>query len=275
MPEDRPYLRRVLGYFTKFKEGEPFRNVVEDHLELLKIPRSQQQSMSEDARRRLTLVDKNTDDVYHYILPSFFNLIHWLISEREQHVILIRSYGRDIKHIISAIGAFLDGKHPTIRPPQNIPDAYFQPPRLYELKQSNGVSYHSSCLMTTDMALTSPRDIYNQWNEETGVIGIQDDFEHWLSNDYHYSTAKPLWISKQRGEPHHIIFDDNIRFDEVGGTNVVNFLWLNGNEQQEMKAREVRAIESVNFVQTDLFMAIRNPRYFIDRVCECIRRNQS
>ncbi len=227
--------------------------------------------MSSEVREKFAVISQHGGSYYHYILPAFFHLIHWLCSNAIPHAILIRSYGRDIKYILEAVHSYLADEHPTIRPPNSTPDVYRQAQRFYTLKLSD-VPPHIRYMTEEQCCTTDHVEIYESWSKLEGIIGIQDDFEHWLSHNYHHTAAKPFWIERIKGDSLHIIFDDNIRFDTEDGSNVVNFMWRGASCKTGVQLTDALTREGVNYVQTDLLEAIKNPRYFIEAVEGCVKR---
>ena len=65
------------------------------------------------------------------------------------------------------------------------------------------------------------------------IIIIQDDYHFWKDNNYIPGAGKPLWLSLDRPNTHHIFFDDHInnnsddsivcvRFRESSSSNFVS-----------------------------------------------------
>lgn len=51
--------------------------------------------------------------LYHWILPSFFQLLTDLVQEAQEFAIVFRSFGNDLPRVLSAVSrALTEGTHP-------------------------------------------------------------------------------------------------------------------------------------------------------------------
>lgn len=50
--------------------------------------------------------------LYHWILPSFFQLLRDLSQEGREFAILFRTFGTDLPRVLKAVSRALDGAHP-------------------------------------------------------------------------------------------------------------------------------------------------------------------
>lgn len=51
--------------------------------------------------------------LYHWILPSFFQLLRDLMQERRQFAIVFRTFGTDLPRVLRAVNrALVEGAHP-------------------------------------------------------------------------------------------------------------------------------------------------------------------
>nr|VZI33496.1 unnamed protein product [Spirometra erinaceieuropaei] len=264
---DRGALRKHLGVFTETPDGADFRKIFEDHLRLLLFPNDLQIPpgfvvLGHDHRR------------YHYLLPAFFRLIKWLIEEEWPHAVLIRSFGMDIPPILGATADYFANLHPTERIPANIPLTYRPPFRENQLRRSDAEPLFR--YYTCDTCLTRPREIYESWSNEEGIVGVQDDFNFWHAHQYLETAAKPLWYDPKDIRVQHIFFDDNITLDE-DKTNGIDLICLDTSDKTDggVRRKEHAFWEGVYFVQPDLLAAIRDPQYYINKVKDCVRQFDS
>lgn len=96
---------RVVG-FTKAGPGRCFRKVFEEHLELLRWP--------SDLPAHKELSVKGEDGkLYHWILPSFFQLLQDLASQGIEFSIFFRTFGTDLPRLLMVVQRALEhGTHP-------------------------------------------------------------------------------------------------------------------------------------------------------------------
>lgn len=96
---------RVVG-FTTAGPGRRFRKVFEEHLELLRWP--------SDLPAHKELSVKGEDGkLYHWILPSFFQLLQDLTSQGIDFSIIFRTFGTDLPCLLTVVQRALEqGTHP-------------------------------------------------------------------------------------------------------------------------------------------------------------------
>ncbi|XP_014001401.2 uncharacterized protein si:dkey-32e6.3 isoform X1 [Salmo salar] len=96
---------RVAG-FTSSTAGRRFRGVLDEHLAMLRWPK--------ELKGDKELAVKGEDgQLYHWILPSFFQLLKDLVAEGRDFAILFRTFGSDLPRVLSAVSrALTQGSHP-------------------------------------------------------------------------------------------------------------------------------------------------------------------
>lgn len=96
---------RVAG-FTTVGPGRRFRKLLEEHLELLRWP----PDLPEDKELSVKGEDGK---LYHWILPSFFQMLQDLTSEGLEFSVIFRTFGTDLPRVLTAVRrAVEDGSHP-------------------------------------------------------------------------------------------------------------------------------------------------------------------
>ncbi|XP_018645586.1 RWD domain-containing protein, putative [Schistosoma mansoni] len=260
LTSDRGRIRKYLGNFTQTPEGLPFRQLFNEHLEMLKLTPLESNNSpyclcvnsgktttnttdttnttthttnnttdtthtTDTTNTTNTTTNNNDDEYYHYLMPAFYRLLTWLIETKRQFAIFIRTYGKDGEHILSAIEAYIHGKHSQEKAPINakqfLPIDYTK----WYLKRSEHEpmfqllkEIHNDHDPNDDKQLINiskdPYEIYQIWSKQIGVINITDDFMYWKQHNYHYKSSKPLWFNPNDKYIQHILFDDNIRFEE-------------------------------------------------------------
>ncbi|CAH8571375.1 unnamed protein product [Schistosoma rodhaini] len=339
LTSDRGRIRKYLGNFTQTPEGLPFRQLFNEHLEMLKLTPLESNNSpyclcvnsgktttnttdttntttthttnnttytthtTDTTNTTNTTTNNNDDEYYHYLMPAFYRLLTWLIETKRQFAIFIRTYGKDGEHILSAIEAYIHGKHSQEKAPINakqfLPIDYTK----WYLKRSEHEpmfqllkEIHNDHDPNDDKQLINiskdPYEIYQIWSKQIGVINITDDFMYWKQHNYHYKSSKPLWFNPNDKYIQHILFDDNIRFEE-DGSNVIDLYQFDNNtftnnnyttdnniSSQKLKSKEFHSCynldmndamkwENIYYVQADLLEIIKNRNYFIEKVNEC------
>ncbi|KAK4471492.1 hypothetical protein MN116_004915 [Schistosoma mekongi] len=296
-PSDRGRLRKYLGNFTQTPEGIPFRNLFIEHLEMLKLTPTESSTSpyclyvnSRETNNCNGSNSSNLDnsDCYHYLMPAFFRLLTWLIETNRQFAIFIRTYGKDGEHILSAIEAYMNGEHPQEKAPINAKQLIPIDHTKWYLKRSTTKPMFQLYKETEHQdqgefqqlvnVSNNPKEIQKIWSNQTGSVSVIDDFPYWQAHNYHYQSSKPVWFNPRDQNVQHILFDDNIRFEE-DGSNVIDLQYLDENDDSitsvenngsySLDINDVMKWENIYFVQADLLEIIRNRRYFIEKVTEC------
>lgn len=274
-PADRGRLRKYLGNFTQTPEGIPFRKLFKQCLKKLSFPT--QNSTSDNAQTnivsliesKLVVIGKDYKK-YHYLMPAFFHLLTWLLENKYNFAIFIRTYGKDGPHILSAIQAYMNKLHPTEKPPTNAKLNIDY--SLWILDRNDKGPMFNLYNENSKIKINKPREIYNFWSSWDGAVSIVDDFNYWQRHNYTQNSAKPFWIDLKDEQTHHIIFDDNIRFGHDGTNGIDLRSFDESNEDYNLNTNEAEKFENVYFVQADLLNIIQNKQYFIEKIKECQKK---
>uniref|UniRef100_A0A094ZET3 Uncharacterized protein n=1 Tax=Schistosoma haematobium TaxID=6185 RepID=A0A094ZET3_SCHHA len=211
------------------------------------------------------------------------------------------------EHILSAIEAYIHGKHSQEKAPFNAKQYISIDYTKWYLKRSDHEPLfqfikeipHKDLLDPDKQFINisnNPNEIYQIWSKQIGVLHVIDDFNYWKSHNYHYKSSKPLWFNPYDPYIQHILFDDNIRFEE-DGSNVIDLYQLNttttssssssssnsngnnndddditsseSNHYHHLDNKEAMKWENIYYVQADLLNIIKNRNYFIEKVNEC------
>ncbi|KAM9750905.1 uncharacterized protein ACNS7B_007892 isoform 1-T1 [Menidia menidia] len=261
----------AVSYYSQFGRvpaftsvaGRPFRGVLDQHLELLRWP--------EGTKGDRELSVRGEDGrLYHWILPSFFQLLRELSREGRDFAVLFRTFGSDLPRVLRAMSrALVEGAHPLF-------------PDLPELKLGVDVtpgrircSGRGVVLSRAQQRVSSrhgDRGLYQYLSSVRGLGGFQDHFDWWASNTFSIRGGKPLWIDPFDRRVQHIFIDDNIRQnDEDTIVQPKVFLEPDGSETRTACTSE---LYDVALVQTDLLTAISDPGYFTRRVHICLENYQ-
>ncbi|XP_028265934.1 uncharacterized protein LOC114438638 [Parambassis ranga] len=248
---------RVPGFTTA--AGRRFRGILEEHLELLRWPDGVKGDKDlsvkgEDGRR------------YHWILPSFFQLLRDLAQEGREFAVLFRTFGTDLPRVLTAVSRALnEGAHPLF---PDIPDLKLSvdmtPGKIRCSKRGIVLTRGEDRVSTRD----GERDLYQYLSAVHGLGGFQDHFDWWAANTFSNRGGKPLWIDPFDQHVQHIFIDDNIRQnDEDTIVNPKVFLGPGGAETRTACTSE---LYDITLIQNDLLRAISDPSYFTQRVHICL-----
>ncbi|KAG7235211.1 hypothetical protein INR49_030614 [Caranx melampygus] len=237
--------------------GRRFRGVLDEHLGLLRWPEGEDKELSikaEDGR------------LYHWILPSFFQLLKDLAQEGREFAILFRTFGVDLPRVLKAVHRALnEGVHPLF---PDLPDLKLSvnmtPGKIRCSKRGIVLSRAEERVSTQN----GERGLYQYLSSVQGLGGFQDHFDWWVSNTYSIRGGKPLWVDPFDPSVQHIFIDDNIRQNDED-TIVYPKVFLNP-DGDETRIACTSELYDVTLVQTDLLRAISDPNYFTQRVRICL-----
>ncbi|XP_067382813.1 uncharacterized protein si:dkey-32e6.3 isoform X1 [Channa argus] len=248
---------RIHGFTTGV--GGRFRKFLDEHLQLLRWP----EGIKGDKELSLKGEDGR---LYHWILPSFFQLLKDLVQEGREFAIVFRTFGNDLPRVLKAVHRALnEGAHPLF-------------PDLPDLKLSVNTapgkircSAKGITVKRTEDHLTSrggERSLYQFFSSMQGLGGFKDDYEWWSVNSFSILGGKPLWVDPFDQQVQHIFIDDNIRQnDEDTVVHPKVFLDPEGSEARTACTSE---LYDIALVQNDLLQAIADPKYFTQRVHICL-----
>lgn len=265
-PSLLPPCSDAVSYYSQFGRipaftsgaGRRFRKVLDEHLDLLCWP--------DGVKADRDLSVKGEDGrLYHWILPSFFQLLRDLSQEGREFAILFRTFGTDLPRVLKAVSRALDGAHPLF-------------PDLPQLKLSVAVtpgkircSKKGIVLNRAEQRVSSrdgERGLYEYFSSVQGLGGFQDHFDWWAANSFSIRGGKPMWVDPFDKHVQHIFIDDNIRQnDEDTIVNPKVFLDPGGSDTRIACTSE---LYDITLIQTDLLRAISDPSYFTQRVHICL-----
>uniref|UniRef100_A0A8C7YD16 Si:dkey-32e6.3 n=1 Tax=Oryzias sinensis TaxID=183150 RepID=A0A8C7YD16_9TELE len=247
---------RTVGFTSG--AGRRFRGALDEHLQMLRWP--------EGMKDKELSIRGEDGCLYHWILPSFFQLLKDLTQEGLDFAVVFRTFGTDLPRVLRAMSRVLqEGLHPLF-------------PDLPELKLSVDVdpgdisSSRKGVVLTRGDLSRSSRDgersLYQYLSSLEGLGGFRDNFEWWAANKYSSRGGKPLWIDPFDQQVQHIFIDDNIRQnDEDTVVNPKVFLDPGGSETRTACTSE---LYDIALIQNDLLRAISDRSYFTQRIHICM-----
>ncbi|PWA32869.1 hypothetical protein CCH79_00016421 [Gambusia affinis] len=244
--------------------GRRFKGLLEEHLELLRWPEGVK------ANRQLSV--KGEDGrLYHWILPSFFQLIRDLAWEGREFAIVFRTFGTDLPRVLKAMSrAVNEGAHPLF---PDLPELKLRvdmtPGKIRCSKRGVVLSRAEERVSTCD----GERGLYQYLSSVQGLGGFQDHFDWWATNGFSIRGGKPLWIDPFDQNVQHVFIDDNIRQnDEDTIVSPKVFLEPGGHDTRAACTAE---LYDISLVQTDLLRAISDRSYFTQRVHICLENYET
>lgn len=239
--------------------GRRFRGVLDEHLNLLRWP--------EGVKGDRELAIKGEDGrLYHWILPSFFQLLRDLVQEGREFAVLFRTFGSDLPRVLKAVSKVLtEGAHPLF---PDLPDLKLSvnmtPGKIRCSKSEVVLSRAPDRVSTRD----GERGLYQYLSSVQGLGGFVDHFDWWVRNTYSIYGGKPLWVDPFDQSVQHIFIDDNIRQDD--NDTVIHPKVFLDPSGAETRTACISELYDVTLVQTDLLRAISDPSYFTQRVRICL-----
>lgn len=233
--------------------------------------------------------DVGLETKYHFILPSFFNLILHLEREKRSFSIILRTFGQDIHQIAKEFNGFCQGKHPMY--PTTLLDGT-KPgsiDRRIHLPHGLGTFYRSNKETSLIVGTLNQPDCHEEGlkfysNDESIQVvsgfqsihtclqaictdypsfAIRDDYYHWWKHDEAAEAGKLFLLDRNNPNALQLFFDDNIlphdphivdtRDIETG--NIIPF--------EQTKDRHLIRVEP--------YEAICNTNYFIDKLIQAER----
>ncbi|XP_022061673.2 uncharacterized protein si:dkey-32e6.3 [Acanthochromis polyacanthus] len=240
--------------------GRRFRSVLDEHLDLLRWP--------EGTKGDRDLSVKGEDGrLYHWILPSFFQLLRDLVQEGREFAVAFRTFGADLPRVLRAVNRALnEGSHPLF---PDLPDLKLSvdltPGKIRCNRKGIVLSRADDRVSSRD----GERSLYQYFSSVQGLGGFQDHYDWWVTNTFSIRGGKPLWVDPFDQNVQHIFIDDNIRQDDED--TIVNpkvFLDPGGAETRPACTSE---LYDLTLVQTDLLRAISERSYFTQRVHICLK----
>ncbi|XP_066528185.1 uncharacterized protein si:dkey-32e6.3 [Hoplias malabaricus] len=249
---------RVVG-FTTVGPGKHFHKVLKEHLELMQWPSHLQPDKELSVRGE-------DGKLYHWILPSFFQLLQDLTSEGLDFSIIFRTFGSDLPRLLTVLKRVIEqGTHPLF-------------PDLPSLKLSVNTTAGRIRCSAKGAVLTrgeehvsarhGERNLYQYLSSSEGLGGFQDHFDWWARNTYSILGGKPFWVDPYDTSVQHIFIDDNIRQNDED-TIVQPKVFLDP-ESSQTRTASTSELYDLCLIQNNLLRAISDPTYFTQRVHICI-----
>ncbi|XP_068454707.1 uncharacterized protein si:dkey-32e6.3 [Clinocottus analis] len=262
-----PPCEDAVSYYSEFGRtpgftsaaGRRFRGILDEHLDQFRWPEGTK------ADRELSVKGEG-GRLYHWILPSFFQLLKDLVQDGREFAVVFRTFGSDLARVLSAVSRALnEGVHPLF---PDLPDLKLNvnmtPGKIRCSKKGTVLSRADERVSTRD----GDRGLYQYLSSARGLGGFQDHFDWWASNAFSVRGGKPLWVDPFDQHVQHIFIDDNIRQnDEDTIVQPKVFLEPGG---AETRTASISELYDVTLVQTDLLQAISQPSYFTQRVHICL-----
>ncbi|XP_016320494.1 uncharacterized protein LOC107671987 [Sinocyclocheilus anshuiensis] len=249
---------RVAG-FTTVGPGRRFRKVLGEHLELLRWP--------SDLPADKELSVKGEDGkLYHWILPSFFQMLQDLASQGVEFSVLFCTFGSDLPRVLNAVKSAVEqGTHPLF------PDLPALKLRVNVTAGRIKCSSKGATLIRGEEHVSTrdgERHVYQYLSSAEGLGGFQDHFDWWARNTYSILGGKPLWIDPFDPKVQHIFTDDNIRQNDED--TIVHPKVFLDPEGLQTRTASTSELYDLCLVQNDLLKAISEPGYFTRRIQICM-----
>ncbi|XP_058497792.1 uncharacterized protein si:dkey-32e6.3 [Solea solea] len=267
-PSLLPPCKDAVSYYNQFGHtpgfasapGKRFHGVLKEHLDLLRWP----EGTKEDGE----LCTKGEDGrLYHWIVPSFFQLLKDLAQEGRDFAVLFRTFGTDLPRVLRAVNRALnEGAHPLF---PDLPDLKLSvnktPGKIRCSRKGIVLSQGQNRVSTTR---DGDRGLYQYLSAVQGLGGFQDHFDWWMSHGHSTRGGKPLWVDPFDQDVQHIFIDDNLRQDDED--TIVQPKVFTEPCGDHTRPGCMSELHDLTLVQNDLLRAISDPNYFTERIHTCL-----
>lgn len=263
---DRSMLRYHLTSFTDRPQGtfvKPYLNALLDTLKW-------KQPYIESRHKHVTV--PGTKSIrFHFILPAFYKLLNYLVTEERNFTVVFRSYGTDARNVLNSIKTAISCGLPFCQNLHCLSDSIQDDVWTLTRCREDGIyefNSGSSNESETGKCLKTDNEIYSELSNMSGICAIRDDVGDWYAHNFDPAHGKPLWIDLSDTTTHHIFFDDNIR--PGASDSIVN---VRVRESPE-NFRSIDSIEEYKFVNTNMVPvtfpdAIMDEEYFVQKLLQC------
>ena len=232
--------------------------------------------------------EKLCNGEYHFIFPSFFKTVTQLAKEKREFTIVFRTFGSDLERIRTAMNEYAAGNHPLYNY-DGCEELFIPTSRMWKGRYGNGefipegdqlitptstASYtltnHAENHQTT--TLTFEEDIISALecrNTPRAAVACQDHYEWWKFHKYIPSSGKPMWITEDDKNVHHIFFDDCIHKSASDSIISVRHRKTGEDNFKFMTGEEIINLHGCNTVRCQTVDAIMDPNYFLNKIKEC------
>ena len=100
-------------------------------------------------------------------------------------------------------------------------------------------------------------------------MACQDHYEWWKFHDYIPSSGKPMWITDDDKNFHHIFFDDCIHKSASDSIISVRHRQKAGDGFKFMSGEEIISLHGCNTIRAQTTQAIMNLDYYWNQIKEC------
>lgn len=216
---------------------------------------------------------------YHLVLPAFFQTLCELSKQGRDFSVIIRTFGSDLPEIARCLRAFSEGLHPEF-PAEGASLARFrleaEDARWAILAGEGGhlrmahfdrdLNDRRGALGQVLAEVKSEAEMVRML-EETSILGVRDDYNHWSGNRCAPWAGKPLWLSPEGA--HHIFFDDNIHNDPRDSIVAVRARRALHQPFTPLSGEAAQALHGCVSVKVFPGLAIADRNYFLNHIAAC------
>ena len=214
-----------------------------------------------------------TDDgKHHRFLPAFFETLRVLLDAGRDVSLVIRTFGSDGPTVALALRAWIAGRHPTVKAPQQAPN-WVQRDRVFAGKYDAEGRYTLTPPLNDDGrgACLDEGAAVALLEEPRSATVIRDDYAWWAKHDEAPAAGKPFWITRG-SNCHHIFFDDHIRNSDRKSIVAARCRSSPTDAFVALDGPATRTLHGAYLVRVPTLLPVRDRRWFLDRIAECERR---
>eukprot|EP00929_Paragymnodinium_shiwhaense_P008407 TRINITY_DN112367_c0_g1_i1.p1 TRINITY_DN112367_c0_g1~~TRINITY_DN112367_c0_g1_i1.p1 ORF type:complete len:387 (-),score=22.25 TRINITY_DN112367_c0_g1_i1:37-1197(-) len=226
----------------------------------------------------------------HFLLPAFFRTISELKRSGRNFSVVLRTFGTDLPEVSCCLESFARAEHPDfcgfrcddiqkVREDacwalRRVDRSDTQSPLLLRRysqplgKSGYGDDLRSPDPIAHDAEIDSEADIV-RFFESKAAVGVRDDYFHWKGNQYVPQGGKPLWLTLQDDETHHIFFDDNIHNKDNDSIVAIRARENADEPFWSVSGSVTKQLEGVFLVKAHPVDSIRDQDYFLKQTHRC------
>ena len=215
---------------------------------------------------------KTDDGQHHRFLPAFFETLRELLDSNRDVSLVIRTFGSDGPTVALALRAWVAGRHPTVKGPQQAPD-WVQRDRVFAGKYDAEGRYTLTPPLNDDgrgKCLDEAAAVALLEEPRSATV-IRDDYAWWAKHDEAPAAGKPFWITRG-SDCHHIFFDDHIRNSDRKSIVAARCRSSPTDAFVALDGPATRALHGAYLVRVPTILPVRDQRWFLDRIAACEQR---
>eukprot|EP01065_Artemidia_motanka_P002957 TRINITY_DN11406_c0_g1_i1.p1 TRINITY_DN11406_c0_g1~~TRINITY_DN11406_c0_g1_i1.p1 ORF type:complete len:362 (+),score=80.55 TRINITY_DN11406_c0_g1_i1:31-1086(+) len=201
------------------------------------------------------------------LLPSFFHCISTLQREGRDFRVVFRTFGEDLPRVRDAMDVFAAGGHPDFSPVEGAERFNATAGGECRLRRTQ-----DGMKLLTDGSELTCEDAIAGHIKSKPVLCVRDHYEFWKDSRYVPASGKPVWVTLDDVDEHHIFFDDNIHDNPRDSIVGVRARETAGAPFHSVSGDATRQLEGSILVKVHAYAACLDRDYFLKKIASCESR---